>query len=81
MEDCDFDALLVSACDKLDNATSLLRSFTIFDKDEILAKFKANPETQIWFYDSFLDVLRRRGSPVANELSFAVERLGRVLRG
>ncbi len=81
MEDCDFDALLVSACDKLDNATSLLRSFTIFDKDEILAKFKANPESQIWFYDSFLDVLRRRGSPVANELSFAVERLGRVLRG
>ncbi len=80
MERCDPGALLVSACDKLDNATSLLRSFTLFNEDDILSKFKAGPDSQAWFYDSVLDVLKRRESPVANELSYVVERLKRALR-
>ena len=80
LENCDLDALLVSACDKLDNATSLLRSLTLFSKDEILSKFKANPESQEWFYNSFLDVLKRRESPVVNELSFVFERLRAVFQ-
>ena len=79
LERCGSDALLVAACDKLDNATSLLRTLNLFESAEILSKFKANPKSQIWYYDSVLEILAKRRSPVADELSLVVERLRNVL--
>lgn len=79
LKDVDPDALLVAACDKLDNVTSLLRSLRLVDADVVLSKFKANPDAQTWFYDSFLGILTRRKLPIAVELSDAIEKLKYVL--
>ncbi len=79
MGDCDLDALLVAACDKLDNVTSLLRSLRLVDGAVVLSKFKATPDAQTWFYDSFLNILTLRRLPVVGELSGAIEKLKVVL--
>lgn len=79
LETCGDAAVLVSACDKLDNATSLLRSLTNCDAATILSKFNAGRESQLWFYDSVLAVLKKRQSPVASELERAIEKLKQVL--
>ena len=79
LKDVEPDTLLVAACDKLDNVTSLLRSLRLVDADVVLSKFKANPDAQAWFYDSFLGILTRRKLPIAVELSDAIEKLKYVL--
>ena len=79
LKDVEPDTLLVAACDKLDNVTSLLRSLRLVDADVVLSKFKANPDAQTWFYDSFLGILTRRKLPIAVELSDAIEKLKYVL--
>ena len=78
LEECPHSSLLVAACDKLDNVTSLLRSLRLVDPQSVLSKFKANPESQIWYYDSLLEVFTRRRSPVAEELAPVVGRLKKV---
>ena len=75
LEECPLTSLLVAACDKLDNVTSLLRSLRLVDSESVLSKFKANPESQKWYYDSLLEVFTRRNSPVVEELSPVVARL------
>ena len=78
LEECPRSSLLVAACDKLDNATSLLRSLRLMDSELVLSKFKANPESQMWYYRSLLEVFSRRNSPVVDELTPVVERLQTV---
>ena len=78
LENCSDAAALVSACDKLDNTTSLLRSLTICDAAAILSKFNAGREQQFWYYDSVLAALKKRQSPVAAELERAIEKLKQV---
>lgn len=75
LSSCSEGALLTSACDKLDNVTSLLRSLRTSGNMDILAKFKAGRDAQFWYYESILAVLEHRNSLVADELRIAVERL------
>ena len=72
---CNDESALVSACDKLDNITSLLRTITLGGSDAILSKFKAGRESQIWYFESVLSALKKRQSPVVEELERSLERL------
>ena len=62
-------AVLVSACDKIDNVASLIRSLTnASNRAAILQKFKGGTEGLAWYYGAVLDVVQRRSSPAAKEL-------------
>ena len=62
-------AVLVSACDKIDNVASLIRTLTnASNRAAILQKFKGGTEGLAWYYGAVLDVVQRRSSPAAKEL-------------
>lgn len=65
-------AALVCACDKVDNVTSLIRALNTCGNMEILEKFKGGREGQFWYFESIVNVLEQRNSPVAEELRSAV---------
>lgn len=58
--DADDDALLVSACDKVHNARSILADLRT-EGDAVWQRFTVtDPRAQLWYYTSVLDILRRR---------------------
>jgi (p)ppGpp synthase/HD superfamily hydrolase len=58
--EADADALLVSACDKVHNARSILADLRS-DGDAVWQRFTvSDPKAQLWYYTSVLEVLRRR---------------------
>jgi (p)ppGpp synthase/HD superfamily hydrolase len=62
--DADVDALLVSACDKVHNARSILADLRT-EGTEVWERFTVkDPNEQLWYYTSVLQILRRR-LPVA----------------
>ena len=70
----DSDALLVTACDKLHNARAIVADLeqvgsAVFDR------FTAGREGTLWYYDSTLEILRERGSSVAEPLAAALARM------
>lgn len=67
--DADADALLVSACDKVHNARSILADLRT-DGDAVWQRFTvSDPRAQLWYYTSVLDILRRRlPGPLTSEL-------------
>jgi (p)ppGpp synthase/HD superfamily hydrolase len=70
------DALLVSACDKLHNARSVLGDLRIHG-DAIWQRFstKSGPD-QIWYYTTLADLFSRRmPGPLADELHRVVDEL------
>ena len=72
--------VLVSACDKIDNVASLIRTLTnASNRAAILQKFKGGTEGLAWYYGAVLDVVQRRSSPVARELEELILNLAKLL--
>jgi (p)ppGpp synthase/HD superfamily hydrolase len=67
--DADADALLVSACDKVHNARSILADLQT-DGATVWQRFTVtDPRAQLWYYTSVLGILRRRmPGPLTDEL-------------
>ncbi len=73
------EAALICGCDKLDNATALIRALRNAEPGSVWAKFKRGPEKTVWFFESIATILTKREIPVAEELSDVVERLAAFL--
>lgn len=72
------EAALICGCDKLDNATALIRALTSGDPNATLARFKRGPEKIVWVFESVAEILKKRKIPVADELNVAVDRLKKI---
>jgi (p)ppGpp synthase/HD superfamily hydrolase len=75
--DADEDALLVSACDKVHNAGSILADLRT-DGDQVWQRFTVpDPHEQLWYYSSVTTILQRRlPGPLTEELARLVEKIG-----
>jgi (p)ppGpp synthase/HD superfamily hydrolase len=59
-EDADADVLLVSACDKVHNASSILADLRT-EGDAVWQRFTvSDPAQQLWYYTSVAEILQRR---------------------
>jgi GTP pyrophosphokinase len=79
LEHADHDALLVSACDKLHNARSVLGDLRI-TKNALWLCFstKSGPD-QVWYYTTLADLFSRRmPGPLADELQRVVRELSQL---
>ena len=72
--EADADALLVSACDKVHNAGSILADLRT-DGEVVWQRFTVqDAHEQLWYYTSVTDILRRRlPGPLTDELAGIVE--------
>jgi len=68
--------LLVSAADKLYNATSILRAYREVGED-VWARFGAGRSEQLWYYRTLITAFRTAGAPVpiVDELDLVVAEL------
>ena len=74
-------ALLISACDKIDNARSLTRELLFArDRDAFLSQFHAGVAELAWYYQAVLNGVRRRNELVAAELEYEINCLIPLLR-
>jgi (p)ppGpp synthase/HD superfamily hydrolase len=68
MEHADAAALLVSACDKLHNARSIVSDLNVHGP-EVFTRFKGEQTGTLWYYDAVAEVFARRmPGPLADEL-------------
>ena len=74
--DADADVLLVSACDKLHNASSILADLRI-EGDAVWQRFTVtDPREQLWYYTSVVEILQRRqAGPLTDELADVVNEI------
>ena len=71
----DLDTRLVSACDKLDNARSVLRDFRK-DGESTWQRFHGGRQGTLWYYRALADVFQQSPvSNVASELNLVVNDL------
>lgn len=76
----DLDTRFVSACDKLDNARSVLRDYRK-DGESIWQRFNGGREGTLWYYRALADVFHQPPvSNVASELSLVVNELEQLTR-
>ena len=81
LADASEGGLLISACDKLDNARSFARELRLtHDRAAFLSQFHAGPEDLAWYYRAVLDVVQSRNRLVAIELGLEIDRLISLLR-
>jgi len=67
--------LLVSACDKLHNARSILTDHRQI-KDDVYERFTASKEDTLWYYEELTKAFKARGNlAVYNELEYVVQEL------
>jgi (p)ppGpp synthase/HD superfamily hydrolase len=72
-------SLLVSAADKLHNARCILADYRREGADVWDRFNERNPEQQLWYYRSLIDVFRNRlDSPLTDELTRTVDELERL---
>lgn len=72
------DALLVSTCDKLHNARSIVADQRILG-DEMFSRFNAGKEQTLWYYASLAAVFQARmPGPLADELARTVGEMHRL---
>jgi (p)ppGpp synthase/HD superfamily hydrolase len=79
LEHADHDALLVSACDKLHNARSVLGDLRVA-RDALWQRFstKSGPD-QVWYYTTVAHLYSRRiPGPLADELQRVVRELSQL---
>jgi (p)ppGpp synthase/HD superfamily hydrolase len=71
--DADADVLLVSACDKVHNARSILTDLGI-EGDIVWQRFTvSDPKAQLWYYTTVTEILQRRlPGPLTDELGHIV---------
>jgi (p)ppGpp synthase/HD superfamily hydrolase len=74
LKDGDADVLLVSACDKVHNARSILTDLGT-DGDVVWQRFTvSDPHAQLWYYTTVAEILQRRlPGPLTDELGRIVE--------
>lgn len=74
--DADADVLLVAACDKLHNASSILADLRV-EGDEVWRRFTVtDPHEQLWYYTSVVGILkRRRPGLLTDELADVVKEI------
>jgi (p)ppGpp synthase/HD superfamily hydrolase len=73
-EDADQDVLLVSACDKMHNASAILGDLRL-EGDVVWQRFTvSDPRQQLWYYTSVAEILQRR---LPGTLT---DRLGEIVR-
>jgi (p)ppGpp synthase/HD superfamily hydrolase len=74
LEDADEDVLLVSACDKVHNAGSILADLRT-DGDELWSRFTVtDPHQQLWYYTNVTEILMRRlPGPLTDQLGDLVK--------
>jgi (p)ppGpp synthase/HD superfamily hydrolase len=75
-DDADEDVLLVSACDKVHNARSIVTDLGT-DGDQVWQRFTVtDPRAQLWYYTSVAEILQRRlPGPLTDELGRIVEEI------
>jgi (p)ppGpp synthase/HD superfamily hydrolase len=80
LADADDDALLVSACDKVHNAGSILADLRA-EGDGVWDRFTVkDPRMQLWYYASVTEILMRRlPGPLTAELGRIVEELSALV--
>jgi len=72
------DALLVSACDKLHNARSIVSDQRTIG-NEMFSRFKAGKDQTLWYYASLAEVFQDRlPGPLADELARTVREMHRI---
>jgi (p)ppGpp synthase/HD superfamily hydrolase len=73
-DDADADVLLVSACDKVHNARSILTDLGT-DGDAVWQRFTvSDPHAQLWYYTTVAEILQRRlPGPLTDELGRIVK--------
>jgi GTP pyrophosphokinase len=78
--DADADVLLVSACDKVHNTRSILSDLRI-EGDVVWQRFTVpDPEAQLWYYTSVLEILQRRlPGPLTDELACTVKEIAALV--
>ena len=76
----DRDALLVSACDKVHNASSIVADLHSTG-DSVWERFTvADPSAQLWYYTRVAEILRRRlPSPLTARLAAIVDEMGALV--
>lgn len=72
------DAALVSCCDKLHNARSLLTDLQR-QGETVWGRFAGGKEGTLWYYAALAAFFRRRGTPPSAELHRTVQAIGAVL--
>ena len=71
---------LVSACDKLHNARSILRDLAAIG-DEFWGRFTASEEESLWYYRSVVEALGHDwGHPIVGELRTVVDEIHRAAK-
>jgi (p)ppGpp synthase/HD superfamily hydrolase len=71
---------LVSACDKLDNGRSLLRSYHQLGQS-IWDRFSGGRDGVLWYYRSVVEILKQAGpDPLVDELDRLVSEIERTVR-
>jgi GTP pyrophosphokinase len=75
-DDADADVLLVSACDKVHNARSILTDLGT-EGDVVWQRFTvSDPRAQLWYYTTVAEILQRRlPGPLTDELGSIVEEI------
>lgn len=75
----DNSVLLVSACDKLHNARTLLTDLREWG-DDLWVRFNGGKEGSLWYYRSMVETLRSAGAPfrIVNELDEIVQEIERT---
>jgi (p)ppGpp synthase/HD superfamily hydrolase len=78
--DADADVLLVSACDKVHNARSILADLRT-EGDIVWQRFTvSDPKAQLWYYTSVVEILQRRlPGPLTDELADVVKEIAALV--
>jgi (p)ppGpp synthase/HD superfamily hydrolase len=79
--DANADVLLVSACDKIHNASSILADLRV-EGDVVWQRFTVtDPHAQLWYYTSVAGILERRlPGPLTDQLSAVVAEIAAFVR-
>jgi (p)ppGpp synthase/HD superfamily hydrolase len=79
--DADADVLLVSACDKVHNASSILADLRI-EGDVVWQRFTvSDPHAQLWYYTTVAGILQRRlPGPLTDQLTAVVAAIAAFVR-
>lgn len=79
--DADADVLLVSACDKVHNASSILADLRS-EGDVVWQRFTVtDPRQQLWYYTSVVEILQRRlPGALTNQLAEIVSQIESRIR-
>jgi (p)ppGpp synthase/HD superfamily hydrolase len=72
------EAALVSAADKLHNASSILKDYRLVG-EEIWERFRGKKEGTLWYYRALVNAFRQREvTPIVEELTRVVEELDAI---